>query len=129
MTFVRNRKRLTAWLGLVAMVLIFIAPVVSQQLALRTSLAPVEHAGTHCEAMPVASADSDMPAGHDMPASHHAACGYCNLLAHHVPAPVPVAPMAMPAPARTIAWAAAPERFAVHEARRAGRPRDSPFLT
>lgn len=115
MHFARTRKRLTAWLGLVAMVLVFFVPVMSQQFALHAS------DKSHCgEAMPMASAS------HDMPADHHAACGYCDLLAHHVPAPAPVVLMAASAPVHAIARAAAHERFAVREARHAGRPRDSP---
>jgi hypothetical protein len=164
MHFARTRKRLTAWLGLAAMVLVFFAPVVSQQLALHALHTAAEHAVPPCEAQPMAAADCEMPADHHMsaghempvehqmpaehhmlaghhmpvehsapadhhtPADHHAACGYCDLLAHHVPAPLPIVPMAQPAPDHALAWRAASERLAVHEVRHAGRPRDSPFL-
>ncbi|MDC6176375.1 DUF2946 domain-containing protein [Ralstonia solanacearum] len=127
MHFARTRTRLTAWLGLVAMALAFFAPVVSQQLALHPSSSLSGQVLPYCTATPVASAGSDLP-GHGLPTHHHAACGYCDLLAHHVPAPAPAVRMAVPVPAYGVAWVAASERFAVREVRRAGRPRDSPFL-
>ncbi|AYB54083.2 DUF2946 domain-containing protein [Ralstonia solanacearum] len=133
MQFARTRTRLTAWLGLVAMALAFFAPVVSQQLASHPASSLSRQALPYCTATPVRSTGSDLP-GHGLPTHHHVACGYCDLLAHHVPVPVPVpvpAPavrMAVPVPAYGVAWVAASERFAVREARRAGRPRDSPFL-
>lgn len=171
MTFVRTRRKLTAWLGLLAMALVFFAPLVSQHLALHASHTWLEHPVSHASARPVPhaaggmpaghdmaadhdmpadhsmSADHDMPAdhgmppehdmaaghgiaaGHDTPAKHHAACGYCDLLAHHVPAPAPIVPAVASAPVHASTWTALPERFAVHAARRSGRPRDSPSLT
>jgi len=128
MTFARAHKKLTAWLGLVALALVVFAPMVSQQLVTHAALEAARHA-MFCEATPTASAGSDMPAGHDMPASDHAACAYCNFLTHHVPAPAPVGPTVVAVPVHWIGWATAPVRFAVHKARRSGRPRDSPFLT
>lgn len=121
MHLARTRTRLTAWLGLVAMVLLLVAPMVSQALAphaLRTSF---EQAMPICEATPAA--------GTHMPVDHHAACGYCDLLAQHVLVPTAVPPLAVPAPVHVGAWTAAHGRLAASEARHAARPRDSPFLT
>ncbi|MDB0509567.1 DUF2946 domain-containing protein [Ralstonia solanacearum] len=127
MHFARTRTRLTAWLGLVAMALAFFAPVMSQQLASHLPSSLSGQVLPYCTATPVRSTGSDLP-GHGLPTHHHVACGYCDLLAHHVPVPAPAVRMAVPVPAYGVAWVAASERFAVREARRAGRPRDSPFL-
>ena len=126
MHFARTRTRLTAWLGLVAMVLLFFAPMVSQAVSPHVLLTPFEQAAPLCEAKP--SVGADMPAGHGMPADHHAACGYCDLLAQHGLAPPAILPMAVPAPVHVSAWTAAPMRLAAREIRHTARPRDSPFL-
>ncbi|MGM3412418.1 DUF2946 domain-containing protein [Ralstonia holmesii] len=123
----RTRKKLTAWLGLVAMVLVLFVPMVSQALELH-ELRAFEQAAPLCEAKLSASANTDLPAGHDMPAGHHAACGYCDLLAEHLLVPTIIPPMAAPAPIHATAWPPEPGRLAVHQARHAGRPRDSPLL-
>ncbi|WP_439892656.1 DUF2946 domain-containing protein [Ralstonia sp. 25C] len=134
MHFARTRKRLTAWLGLAAMALVLFAPMVSQALE-RHELWAFEQTMPLCEAKLSAAAGADaatVPIGHDMPAGHpaghQAACGYCDLLAEHVLAPTTIPPMATPAPVHTAAWAPEPSRLAAHQARHAGRPRDSPFL-
>ncbi|CAJ0895992.1 DUF2946 domain-containing protein [Ralstonia flatus] len=127
MHFARTRKKLTAWLGLAAMVLVLFVPMVSQALeahALRT----FEHAMPLCEANGSATASVDLPAGHEVPAHHHAACGYCDLLAEHVLVPTTVSSMVSPAPIHATAWPSEPGRLPVHQARHTGRPRDSPFL-
>ncbi|MDR4256848.1 DUF2946 domain-containing protein, partial [Bacillus subtilis subsp. subtilis NCIB 3610 = ATCC 6051 = DSM 10] len=49
MHFARTRKRLTAWLGLVAMVLVLFVPMVSQALELH-ELRAFEQAAPLCEA-------------------------------------------------------------------------------
>ncbi|CAJ0726607.1 DUF2946 domain-containing protein [Ralstonia mannitolilytica] len=137
MHFARARKTLTAWFGLVAMALVLFAPVVSQALASHTHRVELALSLPLCEAKPaVASATSAMLAvnvdghadGHDAPADHHAACGYCDLLAQHVLAPTADAPVTLPAPVHARARMAPPERVAFREARHAGRPRDSPFF-
>lgn len=125
MYFARIRKKMTAWLGLVAMVLVLLVPMVSQALELH-ELRAFERASPLCEAKP--SADSGLPAGHDMPTGHHAACAYCDLLAEHVLVPTIIPPMA--APALIHATARLPEvtRLSAQQARHVGRPRDSPLL-
>jgi hypothetical protein len=78
-----DRKHLAAWLGLIAMWLVVLAPAVSQ---LVVSLHQRE---------PVAAVCSDaQPAGigHVAPAGPLSACGYCDLLASH-----PVGPAVPPA--------------------------------
>lgn len=87
MHFARTRKRLTAWLGLVAMVLVLFVPMVSQALEAQ-ALQAFEQAAPLCEAKPSAAASTALPIGHEMPAGHHhAACGYCDLLADQVLVP------------------------------------------
>ncbi|HTH60942.1 MAG TPA: DUF2946 domain-containing protein [Paraburkholderia sp.] len=83
----RTRYRLTAWLGLIAMLLIVIAPIVSQ-----LSVAPrIDDAATAalCSGTPPSA-----PTAH---AAHRAdplaACGYCDLLANHPAMPAAPAPM------------------------------------
>lgn len=137
MHFARARKTLTAWFGLVAMALVLFAPAVSQALASHSHRVGLALSVPLCEAKPaIAVATSAMLAvnvdghadGHDGPADHHAACGYCDLLAQHVLAPTADAPSTVPAPIHARAWVAPPERVAFREVRHAGRPRDSPFL-
>lgn len=127
MHFARTRKRSTAWLGLVAMVLVLFAPMVSQALASH-DLQAFEQAAPLCQAKPATPASTDLPAGPGVPDHHHAACGYCDLLAEHVLAPTTIAPMAAPAAPYAAAWPLEPGRLALRKARHAGRPRDSPFL-
>ncbi|WP_080424576.1 DUF2946 domain-containing protein [Burkholderia ubonensis] len=113
----RSRNRLTAWLGLFAMWLIVVAPIVSQGLAARHGNTPTA---------PLCSVDRQTDAEHHAPAVHFDACGYCDLLADHTPAP----PSA-------ISQLHAIERYAIaqplvsltsvfRDVRRAARPRDSP---
>lgn len=127
MHFARTRNRLTAWLGLVAMVLVLFVPMVSQALESH-ELRTFEQAMPLCEAKSSAAVSVELPAGHGMPADHHAACGYCDLLAEHVLVPTTIPPMVAPAPIHATAWPSEPGRLAAHQARHAGRPRDSPFL-
>lgn len=129
MHFARTRKRLTAWLGLVALALALFAPMVSQ--VLERQAPGFEQTMPLCEAKAPASASVEQPigsSGHDMPAGHHTACGYCDLLAEHVLVPTVMPPMAAPAPVHATAWTPEPSRLAVHQARHIGRPRDSPVL-
>lgn len=133
MHFARTRKTLTAWLGLVAMALVLFAPMVSQALE-RHELRVFEQSMPLCEAKTSAAVGAELPIGpigsigHDMPAGHQAACGYCDLLAEHLLVPTILPPMATPAPVHAIAWAPEPGRLSAHQARHAGRPRDSPTL-
>lgn len=77
----RNRHRLTAWLGLIAMWLIVLAPVVSQLVVAARIDDPANAA--LCSVM--------RPSGATAQGLHHAdplaACGYCNLLANHPTVP------------------------------------------
>jgi len=74
------RKHLTAWLGVLAMWLVVVAPVVSQLVTAAERDNPAE--GVICSAM--------QPAGHARQDDHgdgFAACGYCVFLTDHPPAP------------------------------------------
>lgn len=62
MHFARTRKRLTAWLGLVAMVLVLFVPTVSQALEAQ-ALQAFEQAAPLCEAKPSAAASTALPIG------------------------------------------------------------------
>lgn len=87
------RNRFVAWLGIAAMWLAIVAPVISQTLAARNAandpqaiLCAVDttaadaHEGHHA----VVQEDTGH-AGHHDAASHFDACSYCGLLAHHLP--------------------------------------------
>ncbi|MBA2813948.1 DUF2946 domain-containing protein [Candidatus Pantoea persica] len=91
--FTPMQKRLSACLAILAVLLLFVAPVVSQELMARQSSAmraamlhhamPVAHhrdAATSHDAMSMANA-AMMPPGHMMDLSGFA-CGYCKLLVH-----------------------------------------------
>ncbi|MDR5854483.1 DUF2946 domain-containing protein [Caballeronia sp. LZ062] len=92
------RNRFVAWLGIAAMWLAIVAPVISQSIAARNealdpeaalctvdTLAGLlaqsgEHASHH-----TSHADADEQASHHDGAGHFDACSYCGLLAHHLP--------------------------------------------
>jgi len=87
------RNRFVAWLGIAAMWLAIVAPVISQTLAARNAANDTEailcavdapearaHEGHHA----VAEEDAGH-AGHHDAASHFDACSYCGLLAHNLP--------------------------------------------
>ncbi|WP_235192778.1 DUF2946 domain-containing protein [Erwinia mallotivora] len=89
----RSPNRYAAWAGLLAMLLIFIAPVISKSLA----MTPARHMammmnmpGMAMHDMPGMTTDDDaMAAGDTQKASHpplsvmdDSACGYCLLLVH-----------------------------------------------
>lgn len=113
----RSRNRLTAWLGLFAMWLIFFAPIVSQSLvALDLNLPFV----SICSA-------SGQPASDDhSPASHLNACGYCDLLMQHGLAPPPALPLLPVVERYGIDPSAAVPALVSRGRFPAGRPRDSP---
>ncbi|SAL78591.1 hypothetical protein AWB74_05369 [Caballeronia arvi] len=90
------RNRFVAWLGIAAMWLAIVAPVISQTLAARAAASDPEtvlcavdateayehegHEGHHAVAQ-----DDTAHAGHHDAASHFDACSYCGLLAHNLP--------------------------------------------
>ncbi|MEZ0603879.1 DUF2946 domain-containing protein [Paraburkholderia sp. IW21] len=118
----RIRKHTVAWLGLIAMWLVVFAPLVSQLIVASRADVPV---GAICSAV-----DSDAPAAHHVSPNPLAACGYCDLIAHQVPAPsVPPAGLF----ARILladAQVSAPPPFVPYAAAfPSGRPRDPPVLS
>lgn len=119
MTF-SARRRLNAWLGMLAMCLVVFVPVVSQLVASARAAEPV---AALCSAT---QTDSD---------THHAgnplsACGYCDLLASHTaPPPIPpaIAPvLLLPVVAATTVLST---RFTPTGAFPSGRPRDPPVFS
>jgi Protein of unknown function (DUF2946) len=92
-----SRNRFVAWLGIAAMWLAIVAPVISQTLASRearfdllAALCSVDTRGQTQAASPVpnglnAQAQGEEHAGHHMSGDAFDACSYCGLLAHNVP--------------------------------------------
>jgi hypothetical protein len=118
----RAHKHSVAWLGLIAMWLVVFAPLVSQLLVASRADEPV---GAICSAV-----DSDAPAAHHASPDKIAACGYCDLLAHHVAAlgvpPAGLIAMLLLADPQVLA----PPLFVPHAAAfPSGRPRDPPVLS
>ncbi|WP_428840775.1 DUF2946 domain-containing protein [Burkholderia vietnamiensis] len=110
---------MTAWLGLFAMWLIIFAPIVSQGLIAQERSSPFAS---------ICSAESQPDAGNHVLAVHLDSCGYCDLLAHHVPAPSAAMPK-LPATMRyRVAQPSASPSFMWRDVFPAARPRDSPFL-
>ncbi|WP_230949058.1 DUF2946 domain-containing protein [Burkholderia diffusa] len=114
-----SRNRLIAWLGLFAMWFVVFAPIVSQGLAARDGNTPTAS---------ICSVDRQPDADDHVPAVHFDACGYCDLLAHHVPAPASATPQLHAVESYGIAQPSVPFTFASRDVRRAARPRDSPSL-
>jgi hypothetical protein len=115
----RARKRLTAWLGIFAMCLVVLVPLVSQ-------LVMSAHAGSPdaaiCSALTPNGGDTHQAKGDPL-----AACSYCDLLANHVA--VPTVPPVLPLLIVLIAMAAVPvlsTRFTPLGAFPSGRPRAPP---
>jgi hypothetical protein len=93
-----SRNRFVAWLGIAAMWLAIVVPVVSQSIAARENAAdpqaPICSAEFVSTLVSVALGDEHgehqaaAPAAHDShhasSADHFAACSYCGLLAHHL---------------------------------------------
>lgn len=120
MTFC-NRKYLTAWLGLIAMWLIVFAPVVSQLVASARADEPVAV---------LCSAAQPNTSNHHTGVDSLDACGYCNLLSHHVAAP-PLPPVALSAFV-VLSATATPvlnTRFTPLGAFPSGRPRGPPAVS
>lgn len=78
----RTRKHLTAWLGLFAMWLIVLAPVVSQ-LVVAARLDDPATAALCSATQPATATDG----GYHAHGDSLAACGYCDLLAGHMAIP------------------------------------------
>ncbi|WP_419687631.1 DUF2946 domain-containing protein [Burkholderia theae] len=114
-----HRNRMTAWLGMFAMWLIVFAPIVSQGLMSLDRNTPFAS---------ICSAEGQPDAGDQALAVHLDACGYCNLLAHHTPAP-PSALLQLQATAHYGAeQPSASPTFVWRDIFPAARPRDSPLL-
>ncbi|HKT99813.1 MAG TPA: DUF2946 domain-containing protein [Paraburkholderia sp.] len=118
----RKHTLLTAWLGLVAMWLIMLAPLVSQLVAAHQAHEPD---AVLCSAIQPASTAQHL--------SHNdafGACGYCHLLQHHAAMP------GVPAPEPSRALVADLERVAPLSTRHtpfgafpSGRPRAPPLVS
>jgi hypothetical protein len=120
MTF-RNRKHLTAWLGLIAMWLIVFAPVVSQL---------VVSARAHEPVAALCSTHQTESLEHHGSALSLDACGYCDLLADHVAMPsVPPAAVSVVLLVSAVLTAVLSTRFTPLGAFPSGRPRDPPFVS
>lgn len=87
-----SRNRLVAWLGIAAMWLAIVAPVISQTLASRQQGVDPQAAICSVDALAQIALDSTAHALNDEHTGHHMAgadsfdaCSYCGLLAHNVP--------------------------------------------
>jgi hypothetical protein len=120
----RKHALLTAWLGLVAMWLIVLAPLVSQLVQAHRAHDP-DTLVTLCSAVQDPAA-----ASHRLHDDAFGACGYCQLLQHQV-AMTPIAPPE-PAATRVITIDATPTlstRFTPLGAFPSGRPRAPPAVS
>jgi hypothetical protein len=120
----RKHTLLTAWLGLVAMWLIVLAPLVSQLVAAHRAHEP-DGTLVLCSAVEPASAAPHLSHG-----DAFGACGYCHLFEHHVA----MSPAVPPAPAAIYAIAVdnvatLSTRFTPLGAFPAGRPRGPPLVS
>ncbi|PXW23857.1 Protein of unknown function [Paraburkholderia caballeronis] len=84
--FFRARNRMTAWLGLIAMWIVVLAPLVSQ-LVVSAHMDDPATAALCSVVQPVAGDAHDSQHGDLL-----AACGYCDLLADHPALPAVVGP-------------------------------------
>ncbi|HBT6275708.1 DUF2946 domain-containing protein [Klebsiella quasipneumoniae subsp. similipneumoniae] len=81
-------KRRAAWLALLAILLIVVAPLISVSLQKDPmSAMPGMHHAMMMDSSPASmammhSTDGATPTGHELPLDHAEACGYCVLLAH-----------------------------------------------
>ncbi|HAB73190.1 MAG TPA: DUF2946 domain-containing protein [Pantoea sp.] len=85
--FTPLQQRLSACLAILAVLLLFVAPVVSKDLMARhgdAMAAPVMAMSHSADAMPMMHHmdDAMMPSGHMMSGEEGVACGYCELLVH-----------------------------------------------
>ncbi|SAL39187.1 MFS transporter [Caballeronia sordidicola] len=127
-----SRNRFVAWLGIAAMWLAIVAPVISQTLVshearfnLIAALCSVDTPRHTQSASPV----PDEHAGHHMAGDTFDACSYCGLLAHNVPlASAP--PAALARVERVTRLAAEPIVRAVHvKSFNAASPRAPPIVS
>jgi hypothetical protein len=115
----QSRKHLTAWLGLIAMWLIVLVPIVSQ---LVVAARADDSAVALCSALHAPSDTARVSHGDPL-----AACGYCDLLADHVAMPtLPPSPMPFVMLVAIAAVAVLSTRFTPLGAFPSGRPRAPP---
>ncbi|WP_246797201.1 DUF2946 domain-containing protein [Burkholderia perseverans] len=122
----RSRNHLTAWLGLVAMWLVVLAPLVSQ-LVVSSHLHNLDDAPI-CSVVP-------MPGDMSQHSTHSqsdmlAACGYCDLLADHIA--IPSMPPVVPPFVIMVVFAAVAvlsTRFTPLGAFPSGKPRAPPVFS
>jgi hypothetical protein len=138
-----SRNRLVAWLGMAAMWLAIVAPVISQTLASRQqgvdpqaaicsadALAQIVSSSLSLSSSPQAAVQSNEPTGHHMAGADSLdACSYCGLLAHNVPlASAPTA--ALVRVERVTRLAAAPVAQVAHvKSFNAASPRAPPIVS
>lgn len=136
-----SRNRLVAWLGMAAMWLAIVAPVISQTLASRQQGVDPQAAICSADALaqivssalstpPQTAVQSHEQTGHHMAgADSFDACSYCGLLAHNVPlASAP--PAALVRVERVTRLAAAPVAQVVHvKSFNAASPRAPPIVS
>jgi hypothetical protein len=120
----RSRKHLTAWLGLIAMWLIVLAPIVSQLVIAAHRNDPTT--APLCSAIEPVVNDS----AHVTHADPLAACGYCDLLADHMAMPtIPPAPLVLVMLVVALAAPTLSTRFTPLGAFPSGRPRAPPAFS
>jgi hypothetical protein len=125
-----THRRLTAWLGMIAIWLIVLVPVVSQLIVAHRNSEPVASMCTtnsmssmHTMTMP----SSDMHSAHD---DGMVACGYCDLLANHATLPTIAPPLPILVMLVTIvALSILSTRFTPLGAFPSGRPRAPPVFS
>lgn len=123
----RSRNHLTAWLGLVAMWLIVLAPIVSQLV-----MSAREH---NPDAAPICAVTAPMAENMSHNGLHAqgdmlAACGYCDLLAGHIA--IPSIPPVLPPLVMVVMFVAAAvlsTRFTPLGAFPSGKPRAPPAFS
>ncbi|GAA4332359.1 hypothetical protein GCM10023144_22190 [Pigmentiphaga soli] len=127
-----NGKRLTAWLGIIAMLLLVCAPTVTHLLAAAQNItlsicSEATTPGQSSVALTVSLDEQHDASGHQ-PGSHALGdCGYCDLLTHE--AALPAMPPALPSPLLLVMLALLLpplRRFTPIGAFPSGRPRDPP---
>ncbi|HVW51064.1 MAG TPA: DUF2946 domain-containing protein [Trinickia sp.] len=99
--------------------LIIFAPIVSRGLIAPERDSPFAS---------ICSAESQPDARDRVLAVHLDSCGYCNLLAHHVPSPPPALPRLQATAHYRVAQPFAAPTFVWRNVCPTARPRDSPFL-
>ncbi|WJF90017.1 DUF2946 domain-containing protein [Paraburkholderia bonniea] len=127
----RQRNRITAWLGLIAMWLALLAPVVSQLIVSAHAREPI--AALCSVSRPQSLTLFSQPEHPPVSLSHDdafGACGYCHLLKHHVA--ITGVPPFTPISALVLASVTPPvlsTHFTPLGAFPSGRPRDPPAVS